>query len=92
MAKVIPGLRPWEVLSIEQAMDQITYDGKWYREPLGSRHTGPPYIKHWNKDVKVYHIIAYYSNFPSILVFYDVDLLVMTCDTNFNFLLSFFSY
>ncbi|XP_073044539.1 protein TIC 56, chloroplastic-like [Primulina eburnea] len=36
MAKVIPGLRPWEVLSVEQAMDQITYGGKWHREPLGS--------------------------------------------------------
>ncbi|XP_058075089.1 protein TIC 56, chloroplastic [Magnolia sinica] len=52
LAKVIPGLRPWEVLSIEQAMDQITYDGEWYREPLGSFTTGPPYIKNWNKDVK----------------------------------------
>lgn len=52
LAKIIPGLRPWEVLSIEQAMDQITYGGQWYREPLGSYTTGPPYIRHWNKDVK----------------------------------------
>nr|CAD1822053.1 unnamed protein product [Ananas comosus var. bracteatus] len=52
LAKIIPGLRPWEVLSVEQAMDQITYDGEWYREPLGSYTTGPPYIRHWNKDVK----------------------------------------
>ncbi|KAI3414469.1 GYF_2 domain-containing protein [Psidium guajava] len=52
LAKVIPGLRPWEVLSIEQAMDQITYGGQWYRLPLGTYHTGPPYIQHWNKDVK----------------------------------------
>lgn len=52
LAKLIPGLRPWEVLSIEQAMDQITYDGEWYREPLGTYTTGPPYIRHWNKDVK----------------------------------------
>ncbi|KAA8517731.1 hypothetical protein F0562_015210 [Nyssa sinensis] len=51
LAKAIPGLRPWEVLSIEQAMDQITYNGEWYREPLGSYTTGPPYIQHWNKDV-----------------------------------------
>uniref|UniRef100_A0A5B6ZBY6 GYF domain-containing protein n=1 Tax=Davidia involucrata TaxID=16924 RepID=A0A5B6ZBY6_DAVIN len=51
LAKAIPGLRPWEVLSIEQAMDRITYDGEWYREPLGSYTTGPPYIQHWNKDV-----------------------------------------
>lgn len=52
LAKIIPGLRPWEVLSVEQAMDQITYGGEWYREPLGSFTTGPPYILHWNKDVK----------------------------------------
>ncbi|KAF7842739.1 protein TIC 56, chloroplastic [Senna tora] len=51
LAKIIPGLRPWEVLSIEQAMDQITYNGEWYREPLGSYSTGPPYIRHWNKDL-----------------------------------------
>ncbi|KAF9596680.1 hypothetical protein IFM89_012879 [Coptis chinensis] len=52
LAKAIPGLRPWEVLSVEQAMDQITYGGEWYREPLGSHTTGPPYIRQWNKDVK----------------------------------------
>ncbi|KAB2087599.1 hypothetical protein ES319_A04G115000v1 [Gossypium barbadense] len=51
LAKVIPGLRPWEVLSVEQAMDEITYGGEWYREPLGTYTTGPPYIRHWNKDV-----------------------------------------
>jgi hypothetical protein len=53
LAKIIPGLRPWEVLSVEQAMDRITYRGEWYREPLGTFTTGPPYINHWNKDVKV---------------------------------------
>ncbi|KAF2288487.1 hypothetical protein GH714_007879 [Hevea brasiliensis] len=52
LAKIIPGLRPWEVLSVEQAMDKITFGGKWYREPLGTYTTGPPYIRHWNKDVK----------------------------------------
>ncbi|RWR81319.1 protein TIC 56, chloroplastic [Cinnamomum micranthum f. kanehirae] len=52
LAKIIPNLRPWEVLSLEQAMDQITYGGEWYREPLGSHTTGPPYIEHWNRDVK----------------------------------------
>jgi len=57
LAKIIPGLRPWEVLSIEQAMDQITYGGQWYREPLGSYTTGPPYIRHWNKDVKVWFCV-----------------------------------
>ncbi|XLR54589.1 hypothetical protein HN51_022885 [Arachis hypogaea] len=51
LAKIIPGLRPWEVLSIEQAMDQITFNGQWYREPLGSFQTGPPYIQHWNMDM-----------------------------------------
>ncbi|XP_059668054.1 protein TIC 56, chloroplastic [Cornus florida] len=51
LAKAIPGLRPWEVLSVEQAMDQITYGGEWYREPLGSYTTGPPYIAEWNNDV-----------------------------------------
>lgn len=53
LAKIIPGLRPWEVLSIEQAMDQITFRGEWYREPLGTYTTGPPYIAEWNKDVMV---------------------------------------
>lgn len=53
MEKVIPGLRPWEVLSVEQAMDQITYGGEWYREPLGSYTTGPPYIREWNSYVRV---------------------------------------
>ncbi|KAI0511484.1 hypothetical protein KFK09_012114 [Dendrobium nobile] len=52
LAKVIPGLRPWEVLSVEQAMDTITYNGEWYREPLGSYATGPPYIREWNREVK----------------------------------------
>ncbi|PWA40831.1 hypothetical protein CTI12_AA558580 [Artemisia annua] len=40
LIKAIPGLRPWEVLSVEQAMDQITYSGQWYREPLGAFTTG----------------------------------------------------
>ncbi|CAL9002882.1 unnamed protein product [Prunus brigantina] len=59
LSKAIPGLRPWEVLSVEQAMDQITYEGEWYREPLGTYTTGPPYIRHWNMDVKrLYRIFA----------------------------------
>lgn len=53
LAELIPGLRPWEVLSVEQAMDQITYGGKWYRQPLGTFTTGPPFIELWNKDVMV---------------------------------------
>lgn len=54
LSKIIPGLRPWEVLSVEQAMDQITYGGEWYREPLGSHTTGPPYIREWNRDILEY--------------------------------------
>lgn len=54
MAEVIPGLRPWEVLSVEQAMDQITYGGEWYRSPLSRFTTGPPYLEYWNNDVKVH--------------------------------------
>ena len=37
-------------------MDQITYSGKWHRERLGSYTTGPPYIRHWNDDVKVHYL------------------------------------
>lgn len=63
LAKIIPGLRPWEVLSIEQAMDQITFNGEWYREPLGSYTTGPPYIRHWNNDVmRLYKVFESLSN------------------------------
>ncbi|RDX67452.1 Protein TIC 56, chloroplastic, partial [Mucuna pruriens] len=51
LAEIIPGLRPWEVLSIEQAMDRITFNGEWYRQPLGTLTTGPPYLEHWNRDV-----------------------------------------
>ncbi|XP_031284942.1 protein TIC 56, chloroplastic [Pistacia vera] len=62
LSKIIPGLRPWEVLSIEQAMDQITYNGEWYREPLGCFTTGPPYIKNWNEDamelLQAYHELS----------------------------------
>ncbi|KAI3917374.1 hypothetical protein MKW98_027293 [Papaver atlanticum] len=53
LQKEIPGLRPWEVLSIEQANDQIAYDRIWYRERFGSYATCPPYLRNWNKDVKV---------------------------------------
>lgn len=71
LAKIIPGLRPWEVLSVEQAMDQITYGGDWYREPLGSYTTGPPYIQEWNKDVKV-HVFEFLTLF-SLLFCIDDD-------------------
>ena len=74
LAKVILGLRPWEVLSVEQAMDEITYGGEWYHEPCGTYTTGPPYIRHSNKDVKVgcnlfmYNIVQVASLITKIFV------------------------
>lgn len=65
LQKAIPGLRPWEVLSVEQAMDQITYGGKWYREPLGAFTTGPPYIQDWNEDVEDF--IDSYQQFTEMM-------------------------
>ncbi|CAL5210785.1 unnamed protein product [Lathyrus oleraceus] len=58
LAKMIPGLRPWEVLSIEQAMDRIAFNGKWHRVPLGSYNTGPPFLRRWNEDVMRYYAAA----------------------------------
>lgn len=58
LAELIPGLRPWEVLSVEQAMDRLTFSGSWYRQPLGRFTTGPPYIQEWNKYIWRF-IIAY---------------------------------
>ncbi|PWA91436.1 hypothetical protein CTI12_AA093300 [Artemisia annua] len=65
LIKAIPGLRPWEVLSVEQAMDRITYSGQWYREPLGSFTTGPPYIQDWNEDVEDF--IDSYQQFTEMM-------------------------
>lgn len=62
LQKAIPGLRPWEVLSVEQAMDQITYGGQWYREPLGIFRTWPPYIEEWNEDVEVWQLHLQYQD------------------------------
>ncbi|KAM7262800.1 hypothetical protein ACFE04_000483 [Oxalis oulophora] len=65
LQQIFPDLRPWEVLSVEQAMDQIQFGGEWHREPLGTFHTGPPYIQDWNADVmRVFEI------------FYDLSTLV----------------
>ena len=71
MAKAIPGLRPWEVLSVEQAMDQITFGGKWYRQPLGTYTTGPPYIRSWNNDVMVGHFVCFvfFSRVPYTIAY-----------------------
>lgn len=97
LAKLIPGLRPWEVLSIEQAMDRITFNGEWYREPLGSYTTGPPYLKRWDGDVmvclsiKAFGFIYYlYWCFFSLFFFYMI-IIVMTCHSlpNFNFPVSY---
>ncbi|KAI3939788.1 hypothetical protein MKW92_012574 [Papaver armeniacum] len=56
IAKKNPCLKPWEVLSIQQANDQIAYSGIWYCERLGSNATGPPYLRNWNKYVKSYRV------------------------------------
>lgn len=74
LIKIIPGLRPWEVLSVEQAMDQITYGGEWYREPLGTYTTGPPYIQHWNEDVMVQTCSHFRTNLLSYMSFIYVQL------------------
>eukprot|EP00271_Cylindrocystis_brebissonii_P016850 TRINITY_DN4149_c0_g1_i1.p1 TRINITY_DN4149_c0_g1~~TRINITY_DN4149_c0_g1_i1.p1 ORF type:complete len:410 (-),score=93.76 TRINITY_DN4149_c0_g1_i1:839-2068(-) len=37
LAKQIPGLRPWEVLDMEQVWDLATFNGEFYRAPLGTR-------------------------------------------------------
>lgn len=100
MAEIIPGLRPWEVLSVEQAMDRLTFNGEWYREPLGSFTTGPPYLEHWNRDVMVclfhqsifdslFHLLKLISVFVFLLFFYRV--IVMTCLTNYYFSVLFLS-
>ncbi|RYR07645.1 hypothetical protein Ahy_B05g075044 isoform A [Arachis hypogaea] len=58
-------------------MDQITFNGQWYREPLGSFQTGPPYIQHWNKDImRLYKIFEdlndeVYENFMRNLPGFD---------------------
>lgn len=63
LAKLIPGLRPWEVLSIEQAMDRITFNDEWYREPLGSYNTGPPFVRRWNADrMRLYDVMNGITN------------------------------
>nr|ADE76187.1 unknown [Picea sitchensis] len=58
LAKVVPGLRPWEVISLEQTMDLITYNGKWYREVLSSYTTRAEYLPEYNRDVKLLYSYA----------------------------------
>lgn len=47
LAKQIPGLRPWEVLEVEQVMDLVTYNKEWYREDLGEFTTRADYERDW---------------------------------------------
>lgn len=77
LAKVIPGLRPWEVISVEQAMDQISYGGEWYRKPLGTYTTGPPYIREWNRNVRVSFLLIISCGFRQF-----VCILVRKIDSN----------
>lgn len=58
LAKVVPGLRPWEVISLEQAMDLITYNMRWYREPLTSFTTRAEYIREYNQEMKTLYEYA----------------------------------
>ncbi|XP_039145397.1 protein TIC 56, chloroplastic isoform X2 [Dioscorea cayenensis subsp. rotundata] len=88
LAKIIPNLRPWEVLSIEQAMDLITCEGEWFREPLGSFTTGPPYIQRWNKDVKrmfrIFSNLSYrvYNKLERTIPGFDVVMQKVKADTD----------
>jgi hypothetical protein len=47
LAKEIPGLRPWEVLEVEQVMDLVTYTKEWYREDIGEFTTRADYEREW---------------------------------------------
>lgn len=58
LAKVVPGLRPWEVISLEQTMDLVTYNRNWYRESLSSFTTRPDYIYEYNEEMKNLYDIA----------------------------------
>lgn len=52
LAEVIPGLRPWEVLDVEQIMEKVTYGEKWFREPLSAFTTRADYDEAWFNDYK----------------------------------------
>jgi hypothetical protein len=53
LAKQIPGLRPWEVLEVEQVMDLVTYTKEWYREDLGEFTTRADYERDWFESFQV---------------------------------------
>lgn len=52
LAEVIPGLRPWEVINVEQIMEKVTFGKKWYRQRLGSFTTRADYDEDWFEDFK----------------------------------------
>jgi hypothetical protein len=53
LAKEIPGLRPWEVLEVEQVMDLVTYTKEWYREDIGEFTTRADYEREWFESFQV---------------------------------------
>jgi len=59
LAKQIPGLRPWEVLEVEQVMDLVTYTKEWYREDLGEFTTRADYERDWFESFQVLFLITF---------------------------------
>jgi hypothetical protein len=53
MAEVIPGLRPWEIMKIEQVMEKVTYGTRWYRTGLGSFTWRADFEEDWFDEFKV---------------------------------------
>lgn len=58
LAKVIPGLRPWEVINLEQTMELITFNREWYRESLGTFTTRIEYIPEATEELKEFLMIS----------------------------------
>ncbi|KAJ7539622.1 hypothetical protein O6H91_11G102000 [Diphasiastrum complanatum] len=52
LAKEIPGLRPWEVVEVEQVWDLVTYNKQWYREDLGYFTQRADYEADWYSQMK----------------------------------------
>ena len=50
---MIPGLRPWEVMKVEEVMDKVTYGKEWYRPILGSFTMRADYEEDWFEEFKV---------------------------------------
>ena len=53
MAEVIPGLRPWQIMKIEQVMEKVTYGREWYRSGLGSFTMRADFEEDWFEEFKV---------------------------------------